>query len=86
LAVKVWLHKFSISDGDQNINLLNTSPNSSSKTMLEIHFTYSGNKEFTLFLRCATESVLFFTKCCLFHNFIFFLNNIHACQKQCTKI
>ena len=35
-----------------------------------------GNKEITTFLRHATKSpFLFSTKCCLFHNFIFFFSN-----------
>jgi len=42
----------------------------------EIHFIYLGNMEmYCIFKTCCVISCLFSTKCCLFHNFIFFCSN-----------
>ena len=47
------------------------------KTPLAVQFTYLGNEEMCCtFKACCTISVLFSTKCCSFHTFIFF------CQKK----
>ena len=50
--------------------------NASKITPMKIHFKYLGNKEmYCIFKTCFIVSVLFSTKCCLFHNFIFFCSN-----------
>jgi hypothetical protein len=46
------------------------------KISLEIHFIHLGKKEiYCTFKTCCIISVLFSTKCYLFHNFIFFFSN-----------
>ena len=45
---------------------------------LEIHFMYLGNEDIYCILKTWPYSVLFYTTCHLFHNFIFFhSNNTH---------
>jgi hypothetical protein len=45
------------------------------KNPIEIHFTYLGKKEiYSIFKTSCIISVLFPTKCHLFHNFIFFIH------------
>jgi hypothetical protein len=47
------------------------------KIALEINCIYLGNKEiYCIFKTCCIISVLFSTKCCLFHNFIFSCSKI----------
>jgi hypothetical protein len=44
------------------------------KTPLQIHFIYLGNKKiYSIFKTCCTISVLFSTKCLLFHMLCFFV-------------
>ena len=46
------------------------------KMPLKIHFMYSGNKEiYCIFKTYCMSSVLFSTKFCLFHNFMFLFPN-----------
>jgi hypothetical protein len=53
------------------------------KTPLEIHFMYLGNKEiYCIFNTCCIISLLFSTKCSLFHNFIFFCSNNSFCYSS----
>ena len=58
------------------------------KTPLEINFTYLNNEEiYYIFKTCCMTYVLFSTKCCLVHNFIFFFsNNTHIFHKSRAKI
>ena len=51
--------------------------NTGRKRALDIHFMYSGNKKiYCNFKRCCIISILFSTKCHLFHIFIsLYLNN-----------
>jgi len=46
------------------------------KTPQEIHFIYSGNNEiYCVFKTRYAICVLFSTKCCLFHAFVFLFSN-----------
>ena len=50
--------------------------NTCRKTPLEINFMYLDKKEiYCIFKMCCIISVLFSTKCHLFHNFIFLCSN-----------
>ena len=64
-----------------------SSVNACRKTSQKFILYIQATRKVTVFLRqCLITSVLFSTKCCLLHNFIFFsLNNILVFHKPCTK-
>ena len=70
-----------------------THANTHNKTPLTTHCIYSGNKEICcIFKTCCMISVLFPTKFCLFHNFIFcspntfFMNHVPKFKHQPSRI